>query len=569
MPAAPSLDAHSNPLVLEESLWAQRISRAERMPGSEHVWREAGGSVIKVFRPGSSEARARSFLRSAAHLADQKISAPVCREFLRRDSRDEFAVVYDYLPGVSLRELAATEGRAALAGFMKFLAALHARGIYFRGAHLGNVLSNAGPEFSLIDVASLRCKTQALRPGERARNLVHIFGNGTDQAFWTPARVERSLNEYLSCAGLKASAAQRLRWRLQFGLRGRRRRVDLHDKVPVGPKIQESAERLIVILPERLGDVVMALTAFGFLASRRPRCEFIAVAPTAAAAELGRRQCSFSTVLESPAPRALRELGRRSELVLDLHGNDRTEFFARAAQAPVLTARRRGEASAPRHQVEWLVHSLAEFLDTLPGAPPSFAFGLRDADRARAGQLLAARGFNLDDPFVLVHLGVGRYVRRGDDGRGSRSRRRWPVARFAAVAQELAAADPKLHFILTGMGPERALDAEFAASVPRSIRLQGEADLGALAALSMAARLVLCADTGPMHLAAALNEALVAVFLDTDPLATGPFPRRAAHGLMKGEQGEGPSISAVAEAARRSLTSFPVPRGRILEIDGR
>jgi lipopolysaccharide heptosyltransferase I len=55
------------------------------------------------------------------------------------------------------------------------------------------------------------------------------------------------------------------------------------------------------------------------------------------------------------------------------------------------------------------------------------------------------------------------------------------------------------------------------------INLAGRTDLKGLVALIAGARAVVSNDTGPMHIAAAFNKPLVALFGPTDPVKTGPY----------------------------------------------
>ncbi len=55
------------------------------------------------------------------------------------------------------------------------------------------------------------------------------------------------------------------------------------------------------------------------------------------------------------------------------------------------------------------------------------------------------------------------------------------------------------------------------------INLAGRTDLKELVALIAGARAVVSNDTGPMHIAAAFNKPLVALFGPTDPVKTGPY----------------------------------------------
>ena len=53
--------------------------------------------------------------------------------------------------------------------------------------------------------------------------------------------------------------------------------------------------------------------------------------------------------------------------------------------------------------------------------------------------------------------------------------------------------------------------------------MAGRTDLKELVALIAGARAVVSNDTGPMHIAAAFNKPLVALFGPTDPVKTGPY----------------------------------------------
>ena len=92
-----------------------------------------------------------------------------------------------------------------------------------------------------------------------------------------------------------------------------------------------------------------------------------------------------------------------------------------------------------------------------------------------------------------------------------------------------------------------------------------------LAALVAGARLVVGADTGPVHLAAALGTHVVALFGPTDPARNGPLPAGA---VLRNALGEGStykrgksysetmlsvSVEQVLEAAEREMSLVPAP----------
>jgi ADP-heptose:LPS heptosyltransferase len=111
-------------------------------------------------------------------------------------------------------------------------------------------------------------------------------------------------------------------------------------------------------------------------------------------------------------------------------------------------------------------------------------------------------------------------------------RRRWPADRFAEVARSLA--DAGHHVLVTGVHSERALAAGIAqaAGLPADRVLAGRLDLGDLAALVAAARVVICGDTGVAHLATAYRIPSVLLFGPMSPALWGPPPARDEHRVL-------------------------------------
>jgi ADP-heptose:LPS heptosyltransferase len=101
--------------------------------------------------------------------------------------------------------------------------------------------------------------------------------------------------------------------------------------------------------------------------------------------------------------------------------------------------------------------------------------------------------------------------------------RRWPAARFAAVARRLAADGH--HVVVTGSPAEEPLAARVArlAGLAEDRVLAGRTDVGGLAALVAYARLVVCGDTGIAHLATGYRTPSVLLFGPTPPAEWGPL----------------------------------------------
>jgi lipopolysaccharide heptosyltransferase I len=97
--------------------------------------------------------------------------------------------------------------------------------------------------------------------------------------------------------------------------------------------------------------------------------------------------------------------------------------------------------------------------------------------------------------------------------------KRWPAQYFGHLASRLP-----IPSIIVGGRSDAALGDEVASlSKSRAVSLAGRTSLGDLAAIIGGAEFFVSPDSGPMHLAAALNIPVFAIFGPTSPLRTGPY----------------------------------------------
>jgi heptosyltransferase I len=102
--------------------------------------------------------------------------------------------------------------------------------------------------------------------------------------------------------------------------------------------------------------------------------------------------------------------------------------------------------------------------------------------------------------------------------------KRWPAERYGRVAKALA--ERGVRSILNyGPGEEDLVREAEAASEGAAIAMK--CSITELIALTRRARLFVGGDTGPMHLAAALQVPVVAIFGPTDPVRNGPYGTRS------------------------------------------
>lgn len=134
-----------------------------------------------------------------------------------------------------------------------------------------------------------------------------------------------------------------------------------------------------------------------------------------------------------------------------------------------------------------------------PARGTQLEFPLRAGDLAEAGALLAPLDCQ-SGPWVGLHCGARAPARR------------WPAARFASLADALARRHAAA-IVLTGGPGEEPIAAEVAGLMEApALNLAGRTSLGGLAALIARLDLFISNDTGPAHLARALDTPSVTIF---------------------------------------------------------
>ena len=192
-----------------------------------------------------------------------------------------------------------------------------------------------------------------------------------------------------------------------------------------------------------------------------------------------------------------------------------------------------------RHVVEQYLALLAP-LGIDPG-PVEFHVPVPAAAERRMEELLVKEGVKPGDRLVAINPGAGR------------ANKRWPVARFSALAERLASEAGARVLLL--WGPDEAFMARdiALALLGHSALLAPPTDLGELTALLKRCRLMIANDTGPLHLAAALGTPALGLFGPTSAERNGPYGPRC-RGLQSPDGTmDGLEVVTVFEAARGML----------------
>ena len=105
--------------------------------------------------------------------------------------------------------------------------------------------------------------------------------------------------------------------------------------------------------------------------------------------------------------------------------------------------------------------------------------------------------------------------------------KRWPPERFAAIGDSAVERWGAKVLVLGSAGEEDICTAAAQSMKHTPLNLCGRTTLGEAMALINMCRFFITNDSGLMHVAAALNVPLVAIFGSTDPVSTGPRSQAA------------------------------------------
>ena len=298
-----------------------------------------------------------------------------------------------------------------------------------------------------------------------------------------------------------------------------------------GVKMLPYGGRVLVIRLSALGDVLFALETVAALRRERPDVSIDFLVEDRFQ-KLLENHPQIDRVIVYPRrhrlqiPGSLLRLRRqRYDIALDLHGIQKSAmhmFFARARHkvGPGAPASREGATFAYNKTVSMptpaphraaVGHMLLKSIG-LSGEPAAPAIATTEPPAS----LLK----DLPKPRVLLHPGTSSFA----------AFKRWPSERFAELAQRLCARGIG---VVVGYGPgEQDLAAPALSAAPESRAADGaQLGLSGLAGAMQHCDVVVAADTGPLHLAAAVGTRCVAIFGPKDQNRYGP----RNHGVVQHE----------------------------------
>lgn len=300
--------------------------------------------------------------------------------------------------------------------------------------------------------------------------------------------------------------------------------------------------RFLIVKPSSLGDVLHSFPAVSLLAEKHPeaRLDWL-IHPSFSQIldyfpSIDRRIIFKRRELAAPATfiRTLRPLiheirHERYDASIDLQGLMRSALLARFSRSKVYCGPSVTREPAARffysrklrlpvnmpHAVDKNSSMMADFLG-VKDFKTSYPLPVNIQHRNSALKLLADAGVPaLSGTKLLIAVAPGARWQS----------KQWPPEFFAGVISILAKEIPEAVFILLGAPSESKLADRIMASpdVANTVSLCGKTDICQLVEVIRLCSLFISNDSGPMHIASAVETPVMALFGPTDPALTGPY----------------------------------------------
>ena len=295
-----------------------------------------------------------------------------------------------------------------------------------------------------------------------------------------------------------------------------------------------SAERIVIVAPNWLGDAVMALPAIADVRRHYPDAH-LTMAARARVAPLFMMVEGIDAVMSLPGRGGLAALRSWTADAATLaSGSFNAALLLPNSFATALAADRAGIPERWGFAADWRgrmltravakprqpLHQAAYYqaLTTALGMSAGPLHASIRTDHTRTRELLHEIGLDPDEPFVVFAPGAAY-------GRA----KQWLPERFVELAG-LILRERGWSVVLVGSEADRAACEEIAARVPQSgarlnrvIDLSGKTDLTALAGVLALSHAVVSNDSGAMHLAGAVGAKVVAIFGASNEARTAPL----------------------------------------------
>jgi lipopolysaccharide heptosyltransferase II len=309
-----------------------------------------------------------------------------------------------------------------------------------------------------------------------------------------------------------------------------------------------NVKRLLIIRPDHLGDVLLSTPAIRAIKHKRPDISIHVLCGEWSAGALANYD-EIDVVLTLPFPgfdrsapsnipnpyrqaiassRMLRKIGYSSAIIMrpDHWWGAILAFFAGIRErigydignvSPFLT-------TALPHEHQHVVKQNLRLVENWTGEQQydqiRYSFPVNQDDKDYIDSYLADWRILPDKPIICIHAGSGTNIKM------------WEARKWAKVADMLTS-QFSASIIFTGSASEVFMINNIKQYMTeKAYIMAGSTNLEQLAALYARSLAVLGSDSGPMHLAAAVNTPTVTLFGPADPIEFAPWGHRRNHAIL-------------------------------------
>lgn len=307
-------------------------------------------------------------------------------------------------------------------------------------------------------------------------------------------------------------------------------------------------KRVVIILPERLGDALFHTPSIRLLRQSKPNLTIGVIALSPLCASVIENNPDIDHIYTLPDQKTTQQIARNYDVALNVHNHSASRRYVSWLNLPTLTEH---TPDPSRHQSRQSLEFFMEILGCkIEEGNDRYRLFPSAENFKKIRELLAEHGADpARDILIGCHIGCHSIAKQGwKFWKPMAHDKVWPFKNFVALEAALRQRDPRFRLVLTGSQAEQKLGKKFVKAAPSAINLIQQTSILDLAALMENLALFITSDTGTLHVACASNVGIVGLFGPTDPNRTGPYPMQQNYTVLHAGDVADISVAQVLEA---------------------
>ena len=317
----------------------------------------------------------------------------------------------------------------------------------------------------------------------------------------------------------------------------------------------DQAQKILLIAPHRLGDTLFATPGIRVLRQAKPKAQIDALPLSRLSYEVLKNNSCIDKIYH-PDLEYLKKITNEYEIILPLQNIKKINSFLQNTENVLMLPRYSGSYHYSENFYRFIQKNLQ--------CAKQFSLGEYELNFSEEDEIAVKKLLNnvpSDAYLIALHMGCHK-IAKGPNVLSkifpfltTTNSRSWSFKRFNQLIQKLLKTYPKIHIILTGSDTERYA-SESLLPHSRLLNFMGLTNVTQLAALLSRCKLLLTGDTGPMHVASAVNLPMVLLCGETNPNETGPHPQKAHHTIIYKKGMKNISVEETYDAIQKNIKIF-------------